>query len=318
MTSDERDAIGPRRRKSPLGAPRRHEADLRRLGRRADPARAGGLRGAPQGVFRRGFSRRPPATAPAPPAVLPILTYHAIEEGRSPISVSPAAFRRQIELLADGGWMALAVPQALRLLRLGRRLPRRVVALTFDDGLRSAYTVALPILREYGFVATVFPVAGALGGSNEWPGQPPGIPTLPLLDWDELAALADAGWAVGGHTLTHPDLTAVSAARAEEEVAGCRYALSERLGLPVTVFAYPYGRHNASTRALVARHYRGACATDIRVARTGSDPLALERIDALYLMPADLVRLLDTPMMEAYLILRRSLRALWAGIVTRK
>ena len=86
----------------------------------------------------------------------------------------------------------------------------------------------------------------------------------------------------------------------------------------MTVFAYPYGRHNASTRALVARHYRGACATDIRVARTGSDPFALERIDALYLTPADLMRLLDTPMMEAYLILRRSLRALWAGIVTRQ
>src|SRR5437764_3589337 len=134
--SDERDAIGPWRLQSMLRAPRRHEADLRRLGRRADPARAGGLRGAPQGVSRRGLGRRPCATAPAPPAVLPILTYHAIEEGRSPIGVSPAAFRRQVEMLATGGWTVLTVPQALDLLRLGRRLPRRLVALTFDDGLR--------------------------------------------------------------------------------------------------------------------------------------------------------------------------------------
>jgi peptidoglycan/xylan/chitin deacetylase (PgdA/CDA1 family) len=263
---------------------------------------------------RRDFSRRTRRSS----LVLPILTYHAIEEGRSLIGVSPAAFRRQVELLAAGGWTALTVPQALDLLQLGRCLPRRVVALTFDDGLRSAYTVALPILREYGFVATIFPVAGALGGSNDWPGQPPGIPALPLLAWDELAALAGAGWAVGGHTLTHPDLTAAPAERAEEEVAGCRHALSERLGLPVTVFAYPYGRHDASTRTMVARHYRGACATEIGLAHAGSDPFALERIDALYVTPAGLMRLLDAPMIEAYLALRRGLRALRAGIVSRQ
>ena len=236
---------------------------------------------------------------------LPILTYHAIEERRSPIAVAPGLFRRQIAALAAGGWTALTVLQVVELLRLGKRPPRRAVALTFDDGFRSAYTAALPVLREYGFVATIYPVAGRLGRANDWPGQPAGIPTLPLLSWDELAALVAAGWAVGGHTLTHPDLTALPVGEAVEEIEGGGRLLRDRLGVPVETFAYPYGRVDPAVRALVAEHYRGACGTALDFVTGASDPYGLERIDAVYLEPAALVRLLDSVVMAGYLRVRR-------------
>jgi peptidoglycan/xylan/chitin deacetylase (PgdA/CDA1 family) len=236
---------------------------------------------------------------------LPILTYHAIEEGRSPISVAPALFRRQIEALAEGAWTALTVPQVVELLRLGKRLPPRLVALTFDDGFRSAYTAALPEFREYGFVATIYPVVGRLGRANDWPGQPAGIPTLPLLSWDELGGLVAAGWAVGGHTLTHPDLTALAVGEAEAEIAGGGRLLRDRLGVPVETFAYPYGRLNPAVRAVVAGHYRGGCGTALDFVTGASDPYVLERVDAVYLEPVALVRLLDSVTMGGYLRMRR-------------
>ena len=241
---------------------------------------------------------------------LPILTYHALEERRSPIGVAPGLFRRQIAALATRSWTALTVPQVVELLRLGKRPPRRALALTFDDGFRSAYTAALPVLREYGFVATVYPVAGRLGRANDWPGQPVGIPVLELLGWAELAALAAAGWAVGGHTLAHPDVTALPIGEAEEEIEGGGRLLGERLGTPVETFAYPYGCVNPVVRATVARHYRGACGTELAFATARSDPYTLERIDAVYLEPAALVRLLDSVVMGGYLRVRRIGRTL--------
>lgn len=254
------------------------------------------------------------ASAPILPVPfrLPVLTYHALDPRRSPITLAPSLFRLQLAALAEDGWLTLTAPQVVELLRLGRRLPPRAVALTFDDGLRSAYTVALPALRDYGFVGTIFPVVSALGGANDWPGQLPGIPTLPLLGWNELGALVRAGWAVGGHTVTHPDLTTLPAARAEEEIAAGGLALAERLGVPVTTFAYPYGRWNAAVRAIVAQHYQGAFTTALAFARGHSDRYAIERIDALYLTPPALMRRLAAPAMPGYLALRRAIRELRA------
>ena len=265
----------------------------------------------PPGIGGAGGGRPSSAPARAPfdhrprPFRLPILTYHAIEESRSPITVSPALFRRQVEALAEGGWAAITVPQAAELLRLGKRLPRRVVALTFDDGFRSAYTAALPILRAHGYAATIYPVAGRLGAANDWPGQPVGMPTLPLLTWEELAALAAAGCTVGAHSLSHPDLTTLPAVEAEREIAGGGRLLRERLDVPVETFAYPYGRVTTGVRDLVARHYRGACGTRLAFATAASDPYALQRVDAVYLEPAALVRLLDSVVMAGYLRVRR-------------
>ena len=293
----------------------------RRAGSGCLPPGLGGRGGAPRAVDASPNLRpapfRPSDLLPGS-FRLPILTYHAIEEPRSPISVAPRLFRRQIEVLAETSWTALTVPQAVELLRLGKRPPRRAVALTFDDGFRSAYTAALPVLSEYGFVATIYPVAGRLGGANDWRGQPAGIPTLPLLSWDELGALVAAGWAVGGHTLIHPDLTVLPVGEAVEEIEGGGRRLRERLGTPVETFAYPYGRVNQAVRTVVAEHYRGACGTVLDFVTRASDPYALERIDAVYLEPAALVRLLDSVVMGGYLRVRRIGRRLRRLVQARR
>lgn len=243
-----------------------------------------------------------------PGSRLAILTYHAIGDRLSPISITAATFADQIRALAEAGWTALTLPQAADLLQRGRRLPRRAVALTFDDGFRSTSAIALPVLRAYGFVATVFPVVDYLGRDNAWPGQWPALPTLPLLGWSDLETLVSAGWAVGAHTLTHPMLPSLAADQAENEIVASGDAL-RRLAVPMETFAYPYGASSTLTRAIVARHYRAACGTTLAFARRDSDRFALPRLDAYYLRPAALVRWLDSPWLAAYLRFRRLARA---------
>ena len=80
--------------------------------------------------------------------------------------------------------------------------------------------------------------------------------------------LLAAGWELDAHTLTHPDLTAVDAARLHEEVAGSREAIQRRFHVPVNFFCYPAGRFNETVIAAVQQAgYLGATSTRYGLAR---------------------------------------------------
>ena len=77
--------------------------------------------------------------------------------------------------------------------------------------------------------------------------------------WDELAALRDAGWEIGSHTVTHPHLTRLPDDALARELAGSRAATAEALGACDTL-AYPYGDVDARVvQAARAAGYRLAC-----------------------------------------------------------
>lgn len=89
-----------------------------------------------------------------------ILCYHGISQRDehlwSPgLYLSPQAFRRRLEMLAEGGYQVLSLTEGLARLR-SRDLPPRSVVLTFDDGFYDFYATAFPILKEFGFPATVY------------------------------------------------------------------------------------------------------------------------------------------------------------------
>jgi peptidoglycan/xylan/chitin deacetylase (PgdA/CDA1 family) len=105
-----------------------------------------------------------------------------------------------------------------------------VVSLTFDDG-RASQDLARRMLADHGLAGTFYLNSGLVG-------QPR------YLTWEQVDALAEAGHEIGGHTVSHPDLTTVTAEEARREVAGDREALLAR-GYAVTTFAYPYGEGHA-------------------------------------------------------------------------
>jgi peptidoglycan/xylan/chitin deacetylase (PgdA/CDA1 family) len=188
-----------------------------------------------------------------------VLMYHSVEAyTRDPheITVAPQRFDRQMRWLRHRGLRGTSVRELLRARRNGRGAG--LVGLTFDDGYTDFLTHALPILSRYGFTATVYVVAGALGGHNTW--DEPG-PRKPLMTADDVRRAARAGMEVGSHSLTHQLLPPLSLPAMAKEVRHSRSILGDLIGGDVGGFCYPYGVVGArEVTAVREAGYDYACA----------------------------------------------------------
>ena len=236
-------------------------------------------------------------------ATIPILAFHAIEEGPAPLCIPPEVFTRQIRALASSGCRALTVSEVAAFVGRGEPFPERAVALTFDDGYASTLRTALPVLAEAGFVASLFPATAALGRANGF------ADGLRMLWRSEVLELRAAGWEIGGHTHTHRPLPALKPKEMATEISRSTGILEDLTGEPVRSFAFPYGRHDAASRALAASMYD--CCLAIGAARvTGRSRLeALERVDAWYARRPGITVRLHGRVGGAYLATRRLVRA---------
>ena len=233
-----------------------------------------------------------------------ILTYHSIDDSGSPISVSPHVFARHVQWLGSG---AVRVTRLEHLLAVSDATD--AVAITFDDGFRSVEEIAAPLLREHGLPATVFVVTDHVGGTNAWSGSSPAnIPVLPLLDWNGLARLTNAGMSLGAHSRTHPDLTAVPLARAQDEIEGSLTALERRTGVRPSSFAYPYGRINDAVVRVAAAACECACTAELRPIEALDDRWRLPRLDAYYFQGDGRLESWGRPRWHAYVKGRAVLR----------
>lgn len=212
-----------------------------------------------------------------------VITYHAVDGGSGPLSIAPELLRDQLDQVAEAGVPTLTVGELAAGLRTGT-LPQTAVALTFDDAFASVVDHALPLLVERGQRATVFAVAGALGGTNEWPSQAPGTPVSALADAEQLRSLAAAGWEIGSHGTRHAPLARVPPAEARSEIVDSRAALEQTLQMDVNSFALPYGAApGAIARRLLDQTYGAVCTTRIGTVGRKTDRLAIPRVDAHYI-----------------------------------
>ena len=177
-----------------------------------------------------------------------VLMYHSVEPYQADpylVTVSPPRFEQQMHWLARRGLRGTSVRDLLAARAAGDG--RGLVGLTFDDGYADFARHALPVLQRFGFGATVFVIAGRLGGDNAW--DPEG-PRKPLMDARQVRDLAQAGIEIGSHGLRHVRLPAAQHALAQE-VGGSRRILQEITGEPVSGFCYPYGDLDAEAVARV-------------------------------------------------------------------
>jgi peptidoglycan/xylan/chitin deacetylase (PgdA/CDA1 family) len=206
--------------------------------------------------------------------VVPVLCYHSVSDERRDgtlrWSVSPGDFDEQMALLRQRGHRPLTVTGYADLLRRRAPLPARPVLVTFDDGFADLGHAALPALRRYGVDATAFVITSRVGSVHE---------AGPTLGWDELAALRDAGVEVGSHSHTHRELDCMNTAALRVETATSRRILEDRLGAPVSSFAYPYGYHDRRVRrAVLAAGYTAACAVKNALSHPEDDVFAIARV----------------------------------------
>ena len=193
-------------------------------------------------------------------------------------------------------------------LRGSADLPARGVAITFDDGYANFHGEAFPVLREFGFPATVFLVPGLCGGRNNWPGNMPGIPTLDLLDWSQISELAREGVEFGAHSMTHADLSRLPVGAAREEVARSKLVIEKRLASPVRFFAWPFGRTNRALLPFVEQQFDAACSTRMDFISSRSQPHVLPRVDMFYFAGNERFSSFGTPAFSRYVSIRKRLR----------
>ena len=112
-----------------------------------------------------------------------------------------------------------------------------MVSITFDDGLASAYTNAIPVLDAAGMKSTLYVITGKLGDDG-------------FITQADLLSLQARGHEIGAHTRTHRDLRKVSPDQLDSEIAGSLADL-RAMGVPAETFAYPFGGHNSHVMQLV-------------------------------------------------------------------
>jgi GT2 family glycosyltransferase/peptidoglycan/xylan/chitin deacetylase (PgdA/CDA1 family) len=192
----------------------------------------------------------------------PILLYHAFGragESAGRFVVSAHGFARQMAWLRRRGYRVISLHELLECREQGRLPPERAVVITIDDGYADFAEFAYGALRRNQFPATLFVVSGAVGRSNEWD-HDGALAGRALLSWDALEALAGDGVSYGAHSRTHRALAALGQTDVRDEVASSRAELEERLGVPITVFAYPYGAADETCLDFVkAAGFRAAC-----------------------------------------------------------
>jgi hypothetical protein len=139
----------------------------------------------------------PQPTAEEPPPVPKIkqpdtkgsvvaLCYHRFEEKpKDPLAITPSAFEAQLQAIKDAGFTVIPMQDFLAWRRGEKSIPDKSCLISIDDGYRSGYDLAWPILKKFGypftmFIYTAFVKGGALAGGGS-------------LSWAELAEMRDAG-----------------------------------------------------------------------------------------------------------------------------
>ena len=170
------------------------------------------------------------------------VAYHGVDEVRPAddpenLCVAPARFRAQLDLLIRAGFEIVTVAELAERAE-GGEPPPGLASLSFDDGLEDNHRVVLPILRELGVPATVYVTTGFIGRPNEWIGRPSRYMTE-----DELRDVARAGFELGAHSVSHPDMSALDLDACRREVGESAAAVEALTGERVRTFAYPFCRY---------------------------------------------------------------------------
>jgi peptidoglycan/xylan/chitin deacetylase (PgdA/CDA1 family) len=221
--------------------------------------------------------------------------YHRIRSERCPVpgddadetryAVDVDSFRWQMETIAEMGLLGVPLDAVMRGLTERDALSGRDVVITFDDGNRSDYEHALPILTELGFGATFFVTGHRVGAAGG-------------IEPDMIRTLSESGMDVGSHAVTHRFLTTLVEADERRELSQSKEQLAAITGKPVRFFAPPGGRYSGRTvRILKDLGYEAACTSRFGYNRFGTDLFALRRLPvALATGREAFVSLLERPL----------------------
>jgi len=159
-------------------------------------------------------------------------------------------FRAQMQALKDTKIPVISMKDYLAWRRGEKFIPDTCVVITIDDGWKAVYTLAYPVLKEFGYPFSVYLYKNYIGVGGD------------SLTPDQIREMMEHGCEVASHSVSHSDMTdrkGKSDAQYEEflrdEIGESMRYLKENFGEAVLpVFAYPYGKYNQQVQDLVKEY----------------------------------------------------------------
>lgn len=186
---------------------------------------------------------------PAPKG-LPILMYHKVSpHWNDPLTISVDRLDRQLRYIKSKGYTPISFLELKESLHSRSSLPAKPVLVTFDDGYRSTYELAYPLLLKHQVKATVFLPVAFIGRTNTWDAG-----DEPLISYATIREIAGPLVDFGLHSYRHENYQSLSAEQVETDLAQCLRTLEENDCPFIRVFAYPYGRMPRDERVHQAMH----------------------------------------------------------------
>ncbi|MDA7881810.1 polysaccharide deacetylase family protein, partial [Akkermansiaceae bacterium] len=192
------------------------------------------------------FAQEEPTTVGDDGARVSVLGYHVFHPTKSATEmlIPTSKFREQMEKVKASNIPVITLAQFLAWRRGEAELPPRSILITMDDGWRSVYTEAFPIMKEFQFPFTIYLYKNYIGSSK-------GGRALSYAMIEEM--LQSDLCTIGSHSVSHPFPSKVKkAARAgveaydqflRTELGSSKTFLEEKFKQTVSTYAYPGGYH---------------------------------------------------------------------------
>ena len=221
-----------------------------------------------------------------------VLNYHKIDNTFISLAVRPDDFEAQMKYLSENGYHTISPDELYDSLAGTGELPENPVLITFDDGYVDNYTNAYPILKKYGFKATIFVITSFLGKDKNY------------MTWDQARELDANGISIESHTVDHKSMTDLTDEQLRMELVESKKKAEKELGHPVEYMAYPTGTYNLHIAEMVKEAgYKAAFTIKYGNVDKASNIYALERVPIFHTEDTNkdfLERIRYTPIFERF------------------
>ena len=206
---------------------------------------------------------------------IPILAFHKIQKSFdfSITYITPRRFEAQLKYLTNSGYQSISLHEYI----VNKNINGKKVIFTFDDASTSVFEFAFPLLTKYNFKASIFVITQFVGKPNRWDYNflKKGYGHC---DWEQIRTLASKGWEVGSHTVSHPNLRALSNRQSWYEIKTSKNILEDRLQMPINIISYPFGKYNERVLEKVKEAgYLGGCTLGYNYPHDQNFPYAIFR-----------------------------------------
>ena len=196
-----------------------------------------------------------------------VLNYHKVDRMNISLSVLPEDFDAQMRYLSENNYHTITPQELYDSLSGNLELPENPVLITFDDGYADNYRNAYPILKKYGFKATIFVISSFLGVEKNY------------FTWDQAREMEENGISIQSHTVDHKSMTDLTDDQLRAELVESKKKIEAELGKPVEFIAYPTGTYNLHIAQLVKdAGYKAAFTIKFGNVDKASNVFALERV----------------------------------------